>query len=1194
LPWVVSHTCYNDRVVLPFSAAAETQASSTDISSSVTSVASSSSSAWENQSRPPFGPIDDDLVKCQMQDLEQANDSQLYEILQELKQTPFFRNFMVDLQHKCPLASWSGKQDDHGKSTTLTSPTKQVASSTTADDGASECSGGDVGADLDSDAEPLCTVQTGGIGPSKKYPPFMDSNALAHLRKSGFESQSQRDAFAWKHVTNAVLTEVAPGAADPTKDVSEDALRPDAFWEDMCSSIGQGDGSAMINLALNPERNTGYNGTHIWRAIYEENCSVDPTATTDMCLEERVLYRLLSGLHTSTTVAIANNYYPPSKKKGRASWTPNSAYFMEKFSTHPEHIRNLHFSYVVLLRALGKAAPFLYEYADTMMDLPTNETTPENDDGATTAKLLRRLLDSSILRSCNVVFAAFDESLMFQEDLNASTPIDVLSIQKNFKGVFHNVSAILDCVQCQQCKLHGKLAMLGYGAALKVLFMPASTPPSLERNEIVALINAIIKLSESVRHVRELTELHWQQQTSEAGLPSSGTEKPSTLPCTSSVARTMPGVLDAPGMSIDSVDKAVGVIAALGRSGLISLEREEELVQLALQRRTELLILTKHYGSDFEKLLLLTTNIGELGNAAVVSVRPLPDAIIVGSGLAGMAAALNILDRGGRIVIVEKEHLLGGNSNKASSGINACCPDGNSTDSIEIFMNDTVRSAGSSAQDVLISTLVSRSAEAIEWLRTRVGVDLSLKSQLGGHSTKRTHRPSNGMAGAEIIYGMQKAVKAFVKTGEATILTDTKVTRLLQDDSGSVVGVECLKVNDKNAAPIELFATNVVLATGGFAADRSSGSYLERHRPELLRMPTTAGAFSTGDGITLATALGAATVDMDKVQVHPTGWVDPADPDNTSKVLAAELMRGVGGLLINDKGERFCNELGTRSYVTNKMLSHDAGFAKTGNWSIDATVPSFSLVLSSSAASNSKKHVDLYTHKGVLSRLEGVDELAKWMGLPKAVVLSTLVDYQMEAATGKDRFGKTTFDGVPSQNLDSEIFYAGKVTPVLHYCMGGVTIDVEGNVLDLNGETIPGLHAAGEVSGGVHGVNRLAGNSLLECTVFGSIVGKKLPINKLARPATAEKPETGGSTKATTSLRKVPRSELEQHGTPDDCWVAIHGVVYDLTEFADEHPAGPLSIHELAGQDGTEAFAAVHNRGMLDDFSDEIIGAYSQ
>jgi len=1201
---------------------------------SITRVRGAPSASSAFPTRMP-SPIDD--AACNMEDLEQANDAQLYEILQELKQTPFFRNFAVDLDHNCPLSQWRTSK----KKTTATkdSPSQSSSSSdstttstTTADKSVPapveedefECSGG--ADELDEDAEPLCTVDSGG-GAGGPFLPF-DSNALHSLQTTGFESKAQKDTFAWKDVTDAVFTEV--GEEQPSASpFSEEALLPDTFWKDMCSSIGRGDGLKTVNLALNPERNTGYNGTHIWRAIYEENCIMDDDAH-HMCLEERVLYRLLSGLHTQTTVSIAKNYYPPSKRKNRTHWEPNPTYFMEKFRDNPDHIRNLSFSYVVLLRALRKATKFIYRDCSKFIDTGN----PEEDE--TTVKLVKRLLDSSILKSCSGVFSAFDESLMFQEDMTAAAAaipnnetaldadsnnpnkVNVTALKHNFKGVFHNVSAILDCVQCQQCKLHGKLAMTGYGAALKVLFM--SREPALEPNEIVALLNTVVKMSESLKDVRELTELYWEQQQQEE--EQAAVEPPRTSVVAATAAdggerrQLAAAVASSPSPSplnlsslndLSLVDTAVGLAAALGRQGRISLEREHELVQLALQRHPDLLILAKHYGAgggdnqatndlDLGKFLQFSAGItiggaaSGGGPAAAASSLP-PDAIVVGSGLAGMTATLNILDRGGRVVMLEKEHLLGGNSNKASSGINAYCPDPlGCDDSLEVFFNDTMRSAGSSAREDLISTLVNKSADAVNWLRERVGVDLSLTSQLGGHSSKRTHRPSNGMAGAEIIYGIQKAVKAYTKTGQVTIMTDTRVTKLLTASDGSVIGVEYINTKNGDSPPVVLHAPNVVLATGGFAADRSLGSHLDQHRPELVKMPTTAGAFSTGDGIKLATQLGAGTVDLDKVQVHPTGWVDPADPENTSKVLAAELMRGVGGILINDKGQRFCNELGNRAYVTNKMLEHEETFRRTGNWTRDAPVPTFSLVLSSSAAADGKKHVDLYTHKGLLTRLEGVDALAKWMGISKYTVISTLRQYQQDAAKGSDSFGKTTFRGVPAQDLKNEIFYAGTVTPVLHYCMGGITIDVEGSVLNANGEIIPGLHAAGEVSGGVHGVNRLAGNSLLECTVYGTIVGQKLPI-QTAQPV-APLQIVPDEMAAPKERRAVSDTELQQHNSPEDCWVAIHGVVYDLTEFASEHPAGPESITDLAGMDGTEAFAAVHNERILEEFDEEIIGVY--
>jgi len=404
--------------------------------------------------------------------------------------------------------------------------------------------------------------------------------------------------------------------------------------------------------------------------------------------------------------------------------------------------------------------------------------------------------------------------------------------------------------------------------------------------------------------------------------------------------------------------------------------------------------------------------------------------------------------------------------------------------------------------------------------------------------------------------------------------------------------VEAVRLSDNTTVTVR--SPNTILATGGFASDRSPGSYLDRHRPELMNMAATAGKFSTGDGIEMATALGAGTVDMDYVQIHPTGWVDPADPANTEKVLAAELMRGVGGVLLNGDGKRFCNELGTRAYVTDRMLRQDPQYNDTRVWDVHGVVPTFSLVLAGSAAEEGKKHVDLYTHKGLLTTLHGVGELARWMGVEEDPLRTTLLRYRLDALLEQDMWGKATPRGIPEYDLDAETFHAGTVTPVLHYCMGGIEIDGEGNVLEPGGGSpIAGLHAAGEVAGGVHGHNRLGGNSLLECTVFGRIVGSKVPVADRrvggGRAATAAEEFTAVETDLT---RAITLEELAAHDTPEDCWVAIHGKVYDLTDFAPEHPPGVKSITRLGGTDGTAAFHAVHNRGMLDDFDDVQIGTY--
>ena len=917
-------------------------------------------------------------VTCNVNDLEKANDSQLHSILHELRQTAFFRMFAVDLDESCPV-SFDGKEkiksktdsnkeestedldigcasdglpdldpdsepacsisNDEGnpfqamsftEANTFGTSTYESASHQTMEEEEKEekeeeeleeleeeytCDGNKE--ELDEDAPPLCTIDT-----SNENGYFSsNSEAFVHLSSSltsiseskTWESESQKLTFSWSKPSDPVIMEES-STMDNSGDCN-DAVLSDTFWMDMCSQISSSEKTTkFVNLVLNPERNTGYNGTHIWNAIYEENClNVDGSLTAPLCYEERVLYRLLSGLHTSTTLSIAKNYYPPSKRKNRTEWESNPTYFWDKFHDRKDQIDNLYFSYVVLLRALRKSYSFLYHYTINTGDILA-------DEKATI--LLRRLLDTHILRSCTSVFDAFDESLMFQEsNVQVFRSLDgkeVVSLKQNFKEVFHNISAILDCVQCQQCKLHGKMAMLGYGSALKILFLPPEliNEQSITRNEIVAFINTIAKFSDATKEIRELTHLYWTTVEDESK-PTIDNSQAIDI----DVYNRNSGVLDLTHATIDQVlsnsdsemihivNTAVGNIAYLARNQHISSNEESELVTMAFQKNPYLMILTKHYGHDplqfLQHLPNIINNLSQQQNHAKTEQ---PDAIIIGSGLAGLAAAINILDRNGTVILIDKEHRIGGNSAKASSGINACCPHNDTYgDVLPRFRNDTIKSAGNNARLDLIETLVTKSESAVNWLKNRIGVDLSLLAQLGGHQHKRTHRPKNGMAGAEIIYGMQKALKKFEKMGKAQVIMDAKVTELISNDIGSVIGVKYVNILDKSKnveEEISLYSPNVVLATGGFAADRSFGSYLSRFRPEYMKMAATAGDFSTGDGISLATNLGAGTVDMDKVQIHPTGWVDPSDRNNTSKVLAAELMRGVGGILLNNEGKR--------------------------------------------------------------------------------------------------------------------------------------------------------------------------------------------------------------------------------------------------------------------------------------------------
>ena len=276
------------------------------------------------------------------------------------------------------------------------------------------------------------------------------------------------------------------------------------------------------------------------------------------------------------------------------------------------------------------------------------------------------------------------------------------------------------------------------------------------------------------------------------------------------------------------------------------------------------------------------------------------------------------------------------------------------------------------------------------------------------------------------------------------------------------------------------------------------------------------------------------------------------------------------------------------------MLLHDDSYRANGVWDRDRPAPSFHLVLSEEAAAGGMKHVSLYTHKGLMKKVVGLKALAEEIGAPEGTLRKTYEDYRDAAKSGEDEFGKNVFKGLPG-DIGGGNYYVGRVVPVLHYCMGGLKIDKSGNVLGEDGLPLRGLRAAGEVSGGVHGNNRLGGNSLLECTVFGSLIGESVEIEG----ETTEIRERGGgatdrpfdsSSSPGAESARISMADVSLHSKKGDCWIALHEKVYNLGEFADEHPPGPDSIWELCGQNATDVFKAVHSENMLEDFDEEFLG----
>jgi flavocytochrome c len=428
----------------------------------------------------------------------------------------------------------------------------------------------------------------------------------------------------------------------------------------------------------------------------------------------------------------------------------------------------------------------------------------------------------------------------------------------------------------------------------------------------------------------------------------------------------------------------------------------------------------------------------------MATVFPTDMAIVVGGGLAGMSAANTVLENGGKVVLLDKSSFCGGNSTKATSGINGSATKTQKAkgiaDTNEIFTNDTLK--GGAKKPELVKVLCHNSGPDVDWLVEKFNLDLSLLARLGGHSMPRTHRGAERFPGMTITYALiQMVEKVAERTDKARIITKARVCKLLTSSAGACIGC----TYEKGGQMFSEYGP-VILATGGFGADFTSNSLLAQYRPDLMHLPTTNGEHCTGDGIKMGEAIGGKSIDLEWVQVHPTGLVKPDDPDAKIKFLAAEALRGVGGIVLDANGKRFCNELGRRDYVTGEMWKNK---------------PPFRLCLNKAASDEIIWHCKHYTGRGVMKFYPSGEALAQDMGVPLSVLEKTHDEHHAAAkktekdpdggswpaypsgkswdeASGKTGSGKKFYHNViTGSEVKSQPFYVAIITPVIHYCMGG-------------------------------------------------------------------------------------------------------------------------------------------------------------
>ncbi len=485
------------------------------------------------------------------------------------------------------------------------------------------------------------------------------------------------------------------------------------------------------------------------------------------------------------------------------------------------------------------------------------------------------------------------------------------------------------------------------------------------------------------------------------------------------------------------------------------------------------------------------------------------DVVIIGAGGAGMTAAITAADAGANVIVLESQPAVGGNSVKSTGGMNAAKtadqdenefgeeagvektltaaaenwadnevitalaakvqeqwdaykadPQGY-FDSTELFALDTLIGGKGINDPELVNTLVNNSADAIEWLRTQ-GIDLTNVASFGGASVKRIHRPvdEEGKVVSVGAYTVPRLEQACEERDNLLLLTDTTATKILTDDEGNAAGVEA---EGKAGNKVVVSCGAVILATGGFGANLDM---VVQYKPELAGFMTTNAAGIQGQGIAMAEELGAATVDMEQIQIHPTVQFDTAS-------LITEGLRGDGAILVNANGERFIDEVGTRDVVSAAEI---------------AQPDSYSWLVVDQKMVDASSVIQGYIKKGFMLSGDTYEALADELGIPADAFAATMETWNGYVADKNDPdFGRTSF----AAPLDTAPFYAVKVTAGIHHTMGGLKIDTETHVLNADGEIIPGLFAAGEVTGGVHGANRLGGNAVADFVVFGRIAGEQ-------------------------------------------------------------------------------------------------------
>ncbi len=460
------------------------------------------------------------------------------------------------------------------------------------------------------------------------------------------------------------------------------------------------------------------------------------------------------------------------------------------------------------------------------------------------------------------------------------------------------------------------------------------------------------------------------------------------------------------------------------------------------------------------------------------------DVVVIGSGFAGLTAAIAAAEAGVQALVLEKMRAPGGNSIISDGGIAApgviYQQEAGINDSPELMYRDMMAAGEGLNYPELVRIITERAREVFLWTRDELGVPYKERVDIfGGHAVPRCYTPET-ISGSALI----KRQLARLQELQVPLILGAYVQRLLQDRAGRVTGVEIIhgyryKHPDSGNVKIIKAARGVIVASGGFGSDVA---FRQAQDPRLDNtLQSTNKLFATAEVLKECLRIGANPVQLSRIQLGP--WASPDEKGFGDGPLFGDYVVLPQGILLDPTtGSRFVNELADRKTLTEALLERkqpaigiaDAAGVRTAGWDLGRALK-----------------------KGVVGRYSSLEGLSRWSGIARPALETALARFNEMIRQRRDSdFGKSfPATAVP---LETPPFYAMRFWPKVHHTMGGLQIDVSARVIHREQHPITGLYSAGEVTGGIHGACRLGSCAITECLVMGRIAGEaaaKAPIH---------------------------------------------------------------------------------------------------